>query len=212
MPQNGHCAYTPFDFVEFKKGFIVKHAILLALATASLAACQPSDAPKPKADAPTPTTPVEVTGPVFLSADNATQIADNTVASANWEALDGAVFFDTSLIGEQGAITDETVAVAMTGEKANAYRIFEDRGVLAGQTVNVTMSVSGAEGTSASFLLARHCGSTPYEGARVNVELTPEPQDVTLSKTFEQDHACYRVQVSNVKDATDGAVAVWSIN
>jgi len=190
----------------------VKHAILLALAAATLAACQPSDTPTPKVDVPTPGTPTEVSGPVFLSADNATQLADNTVASANWEALDGAVFFDTSLIGVQGAMTDETVAVAMTGEKANAYRIYDDQSVSAGQTINVTMSVSGAEGTSASFLLARHCGSTPYEGARVNVELTPEPQDVTLSKTFEQDHACYRVQVSNIKDATDGAVAVWSID
>ena len=109
-------------------------------------------------------------------------------------------------------MTDETVAIALIGEKANVYRIFEDRAIRAGQTVSATLSVSGAEGTSASFLLARHCGSTPYEGARVNVALTPEPQDVTLSKTFEQDHACYRVLVSNVKDVSEGAVAVWSID
>lgn len=190
----------------------MKHAILLALTAAALAACQPSDTPTPNVDVPTPTTPVEVIGPVFLSADNAAQLADNTVASTNWEALDGAFFFDASLIGVQGASTSETVAIALIGEKANAYRIFEDRAIRAGETVSATLSVSGAEGTSASFLLARHCGSTPYEGARVNVALTPEPQDVTLSKTFEQDHACYRVQVSNVKDVSEGAVAVWSID
>lgn len=189
----------------------MKHAIFLALAAATLAACQPSDTPTPKADVPAPTTPTEVASPIFLSADNALRLVDNVVASENWEALDGAFFFDTSLIGVQGVDTDETVAVALVGEKANAYRIYEDRSVSAGQTINVTMSVSGAEGTSASFLLARHCGSTPYEGARANVALTPEPQDVKLTKTFEQDHACYRVQVSSIKGDPANSVAVWSI-
>lgn len=195
----------------------MKYTFLTAVAAVSLAACQPTETPKPKIDVPaapvTPTeTPPEALGPVFLTAEAAAQLPDNTVASENWEALDGAFFFDTALLGVQGATSSNTVAVQMTGDKANAYRIYEDRTISAGQTVNVTMSVSGAAGTSASFLLARHCGSTPYEGIRVNVELSPEPQDVTLSKTFEQDHACYRVQVSNVKDASEGAVAVWSID